>query len=137
MFIRRDARAAVSDEKGNVMYIKEKMDVKTKGRVTDSLAAISDLDLGGKGGGGKAEISLNLGSQNCVLLVNNIVAWEGPDFLDDGGVKIPCTRENIERLDPDDPLVELVLGEINQRNLRPESPDPNSPTGDGSMSGGG
>ena len=132
MFIRRDERVAVADELGNVMYIKPKMDVKTRGRVTDALAALSSLG----GEGGDPEVSLNLGSQNCALLVNNVVAWEGPEFVDEKGVKIPCTREWIERLDPDAPLVGLVLAEINRRNVRPESPDPNSPTPDGATSGG-
>ena len=132
MFIRRDERVPVSDDAGNVMYIKPKMDVKTKGRVTDALAAISSLGESGE----DPEVALNLGSQNCVLLVNNVVAWEGPAFADDKGARIPCTREWIERLDPDEPLVGLVLAEINRRNVRPTSPDPNSPTASGSTSAG-
>jgi hypothetical protein len=132
MFVRRDERVPVSDDAGNVMYIKPKMDVKTRGRVTDSLAAISSLGAAGE----DPEVALNLGSQNCVLLINNVVAWEGPEFVDEKGVRIPCTREWIERLDPDAPLVNKVLAEINARNVRPVSPDPNAPTASGSTSAG-
>jgi len=134
MFIDRNARVGVSDEQGNVIYVREKMDVKTKGLVSDALASLSSDVMDGSGEG---DIALRLGSHNCVLLVHNIVAWEGPAFVDARGRAIPCTREWIERLDPDEPLVDKVLGEINTRNVRPESPDPNSPTPGGSMNAGG
>jgi len=52
------------------------------------------------------------------------------------GHKVPCVRENILRLDPDEPLVEAVLAEVQRRNLRPESPIKNSPTASGSTSAG-
>ena len=132
MFVDRNEKIGVSDEKGNTVFVRPKMDVGTSGRVTDAIASISRLGSQDDG----TEISLNLGSQNAVLLVHNILDWQGPDFEDGRGRKVPCTRDNILRLDPDEPLVGLVLAEINRLNVRPVSPDPNSPTASGSTSAG-
>jgi hypothetical protein len=128
MFVDPQARVAVSDEQGNTIWIRAKMDVATKNRVHDAIAAVD--------GASDDVVELHLGSYNTALLVHNIVAWEGPAFGDARGRTVPCTRQNIERLDPDEPLVTQVLGEISRRNVRPESPDPNSPTTDGSTHAG-
>lgn len=126
MFINPANRVAVSDEKGNTVWIRAKMDVATKGVVQDEIAAV--------GTGDADSVEIHTGSYNTALLVHNILDWEGPAFVDEGGRPVRCTPQHIKRLDPDEPLVDKVLEEIQRRNLRPESPDPNSPTTDGSTS---
>lgn len=108
MFVQAD-RVAVQDDAGNTIYIRRKMDV----------GAISRVQ------GAPAEERL------IALYVANIVAWEGPAFQG-----IPCTPEQIARLDPQEPLVEAVGTKIAELNKRPESPLPNSATSDGSTNGG-
>ena len=133
MFVDPRARVAVEDGSGNVVWIKAKMDYATKSKVQDAIATMRD-----GGVDDESAFELCLGRQNLVLLINNVLAWEGPDFVDERGRVIPCTPASIRRLDPDAALVDLVLAEIQRRNRRPEvpedSPDPNSPTTDGSTS---
>ena len=108
----------------HTIYIRAKMSARVRAEVQDEMRAR------GFGGGEEVEIS-GLGSYRLALLVHNIVAWEGPQFAG-----IPCTRENIQRMDMDDPLVELVAEEIGKRNAPRESPDPNSVTPTGSTEDG-
>jgi hypothetical protein len=118
MFINPNDKVAVTLGE-NTIYIKAKMDVGTRAAVQDEIKATTD---------GVEELGLaGLGSYRMALLRHNIVAWEGPAF--EG---YPCTRANISRLDPDEPLVELVAEEIGKRNAPRESPDPNSDTPTGS-----
>jgi hypothetical protein len=131
MFVNPRERVSVEDEAGNVVWIRAKMDYATKSKVQDALASMrSDTSDGPD----EAGFDLHLGRQNLVLLLNNVVGWEGPDFTDERGRPIPCTPTNIKALDPDEPLVDRVLSEIQQRNMRPESPLPKSHTTDGSTS---
>lgn len=127
MFIDPKERVTVTDERGNTVWIKAKMDVATKHKVEDAVAAIGD-DMGTEA------VQIHIGSYNTALLIHNIVAWEGPDFMDEREKPVPCTPANIRRLDPDEPLVDMVLREINRRNARSQAPDPNSLTDDGSTS---
>lgn len=129
MFV-SDERVPVTLDGQNIIYIRAKMDVGTKGRVQDGLIAA------GFGNNGATSIGLKVGSYNTVLLENNIVAWEGPLF-EQSGQKIPCTPYNIRRLDPDAPLIDAVLEEISRRNPQKTSGNPKSPAPAGSMSGGG
>ncbi|MBM3187099.1 MAG: hypothetical protein FJZ90_00065 [Chloroflexi bacterium] len=117
---------------GDTVYIRAKMDVATKALVDNSIAqwAITDKERD------PSLATLNIGSYRLALLIHNIVAWEGPGFEDDIGKPIPCTRINIMRMDPDDPLLKLVAEEIGKRNAPPESPDPNAPTPSGSTDAG-
>lgn len=126
MFIDPGDRVAVTDEADNTVWIKAKMDLATRNRVEDAIAAVD--------AGDSDAVQLHLGSYNTALLVHNIVAWEGPSFVDGKGKPVACTAANIRRLDPDEPLVDMVLREISRRNRRPEAPDPNSPTANGSTS---
>lgn len=53
----------------------------------------------------------DVGEYTIALLIHNVVRWEGPSFAGR-----PCTPENIERLDPDEPLVDLVMQTIREGN---------------------
>lgn len=96
----------------NTVYIRSRMNLATTARVNDEFSLISGRNEGLGG----------MGSYSFALMAHNIVAWEGPDFMDASGKPIPCTRANIERLDPDDPLVEAVRDEIGRRNQRRKAP---------------
>lgn len=102
-FIQTD-RIAVSDDAGNTVYVRRKMDMGARLRVAEAA------------GNGETLV---------VLYQQNILAWEGPDFR---GVK--CTPENIEKIDVDDPFWTKVgdkIGELN-KHLWEGSPDPLAPT---------
>jgi len=123
MFVNPNAKVPVTLGE-NTIYIRAKMDGRTKAAVQDEMRAR------GFRSDDNVEIS-GIGSYRLALLVHNVVAWEGPAFAG-----VPCKRANIELLDPDEPLVELVAEEIGKRNAPKESPDPNSPTPTGSTTDG-
>ena len=116
MFVDTKAKVPVTHG-GNTIYIKAKMDYGTVAAVQDEIKAT--------GGGTDGMQFERLGSYRMALLAHNIVAWEGPDFMDANGKPVPCTRANIERLDPNEPIVEMVAAEIGERNRKPEAQDPN------------
>jgi len=119
MFIDPSSRVPVTLGE-HTIYIRAKMDTKTKAAVQDEMRA--------RGMGEDEEVEVSgIGSYRLALLTHNIVAWEGPQF---SGAK--CTKENINKLDPDEPLIELVAEEIGKRNAPKESPDPNGVTPTGS-----
>lgn len=121
-------RLAVT-EGDNTIYIKPRMDFGTKSRVQDALARISS----GSSTAGDTTILVTIGAQNLALMVHNIVAWDGPAFTDQQTGKLAaCTPANIERLDPDLPLVEAVLARISEVNL----PRGSSPNGTASTASG-
>lgn len=118
MFIDPNARVAVSDGR-NTVFIKAKMDAGTRAAVEDAMRptggeVVEDIVIRG------------LGSYRLALLVHNVVAWEGPDF--EG---VPCTRGNLLRVDPTEPIWAEVAEQIGIRNKPRVSPDPNlaTPTG--------
>ena len=122
MFVNPQAKEPITLD-GNTIYIKTKMDAQTTAAVQDSFAGI-------RGRGAEAEDGMmagvrGMGSYRLALLEHNIVGWEGPDFMDERGKPIPCTRGNIRRLDMTEPLIELVAEAIGERNAPKESPDPN------------
>lgn len=123
MFIDPTARVPVTDGR-NTIYIKAKMDVSTRAAVQNEMRAA---------GTDEAEefVMTHIGSYRLALLTHNIVGWEGPDF--EG---VPCTRTNIGRLDPSEPLVIKVSQEIGERNASRESPDPNAVTPSGATTNG-
>lgn len=112
MFVNPQERVPVSDEAGNTIWIRAKMDLQTRSRVQDEVAAMTR--------GQDDDISLHIGSYRMATLVWNIVAWEGPAF--EGRA---CTPQNIKLLDPNEPLIDLVAEEISTRNARPEAPEKN------------
>lgn len=119
----KDERATVTDDAGNSVTIRAKMNYQTRGRVMDAM-----LDVTGAGAQ-----SVHVGAGNMALLEHNILAWEGPAFTDPAtGRPYPCTAENIRSLDPDEPLVDKVLAEINRRNQKAAaSPKDTTPGADG------
>lgn len=108
-----DDPSIISDTKPNVIYILSKMNVSVKGRVTSELFTV------GKAG----DLEARLGANETALLVHNVVKWEGPDF--DG---VPCTPDNIRKLDPTEPHIEKVLEEIAERNKAPKAPKASATT---------
>jgi hypothetical protein len=108
------------DDPANVIYIKPKMDYATLTKVRSAVVGTkSDLNLA------NIHMSLDLVAANLALLTNNIVRWSGPDFDN-----TPCNAENIGRIDPDDPLLDKVLSEINRRNPQ-GAKSPNSSSANG------
>ena len=143
-FVDPNDRVAIHDEANpdNIVYIRAKMDRKTRARVQDDLLRLQiSLEPTAPGGEGRGEGSeesatvnatVGIETQKLAYLIHNIVRWEGPDFVDERGRAIPCTRQRIEQLDPDAPLFERVVQEIERRNLPRTQPvdhtpaDPNS-----------
>lgn len=125
MFVQTD-RVPISDDRGNTIFIKPKMDYGTRNAVM-SAGADARMDEKGNVVGAKIDI----GRQQNALLVHNIVDWSGPDF--EG---VACTPVNKLRLDPDEPLVAEVLEEIARRNPQKQAPSPKSRTASGSSSTG-
>lgn len=56
--------------------------------------------------------NINFEALNTMLFQINILGWEGPGFEGQ-----PYSLEALLRLEPNDPLLEKVLQEINARNL--------------------
>ena len=106
MFVDPKARIPVTDGQ-NTVYVRAKMDAGRKAQVLD------EMRMHGVGKGAEGELS-GLGSYQMLLRVHNVVAWEGPDFVDEQGKPIPCNRANIMLLDPTTPLYEMV-GDIQDR----------------------
>lgn len=115
----------------NVIYIKAKMDVTTRNKVQDALFQVHSDD-----GSTVQDFNVLTGRQNTVLLTHNIVAWEGPIFCDDlSGKLLPCIPQNIGAMDPDHPLLDAVLQEIERRNSPQPKDDPKN-SGPGVVSAG-
>ena len=109
-----DPSEVISDTPPNVIYIRAKMDMQTKAKVTSELFTL---------GKDNTSVEARLGANELALLIHNIVRWEGPDL---GG--IPCTPETIRTLDPSEPHLVKVLDEIARRNRSKEGPSPKSAT---------
>lgn len=108
----------------NTMHIRAKLDYGAESRFMDRLRQIV----------GEGSLFDHLNEANRALMELCIVRWEGPAFLDAGGKPIPPTPEQIARLDPDEPLVEAVLREVNRRNpLWQQRPDPKAATNAGAL----
>lgn len=109
-------------QRPNVIYIKSRMDVETRGKVRNELYGLAP--------DGKTP-ELRAGLNDMALLLYNIVRWEGPDLG-----QISCSPANIRKLDPNEPHIAQVLEEIARRNAPRTAPDPKSPAGSGSSSDG-
>ena len=90
----------------DTIYILPKMNFAQREQAEDAIRRISASTQGGASG-----VEVNVGAYRIALLRINVVAWEGPGFE---GMK--CSPEQIDRLDPDDPLLEKAMQEIVQRN---------------------
>lgn len=119
-------RVALPDDPENAIYIRPRMNIGQRNRVQGASLVL--------GADGKAD--LNVGAGQDALMAVNFVAWEGPKFALPNGKPAPCTPQYQQQLDPADPLVQLALKEINDRNKEAASPDPKSPDSSGSMDAG-
>lgn len=125
-----DERVAVflESDPEHIIYIRPKMNVGVQNRVISTIASIKAETATKSGASTEQIVRLDMGAYNLALLTCNIVGWAGPDFD-----SRECTPENIEQLDPDDPLLDKVLGEIQRRNVSPTSngASPNLPKSKG------
>lgn len=104
----------------NVIWIRRRMDFGTKCRVEDTLTQMA-LKNGQPG-----DIRFTMGAQKLALAVHNVVGWDGPDFLDPTTKRpVACTPENIEKLDPNYPLLVKAQARITELNTV-EDTDPNA-----------
>ncbi len=110
-------RIALPDDPENAIYIRPKMNMGQKNHVQGASLSLGE--------GGK--VALDVAAGNNALMDVNFVAWEGPKFTLESGKLAPCTPTYFRQLDPNDPLVELALKEINERNKEAKSPDPKEP----------
>jgi len=122
-----DQNEVVSDKPPNVVWIRARMDAATRGKVSGELVKLGESGQGIEG---------HLGDGEVALLIHNIVRWEGPDFVDEMGRPVPCTAEQIRKLDTRDPFIAEVLSQIGERNRPRTSPNPKSATASGSTSAG-
>lgn len=102
MFVSNEP-VAVQDEAGNIIYIRPKMGKGIEAQVSAEFGRL----------GGKTQTAYEF-----ALLACNIVRWEGPAFTTGEGKPIAATRANIDRLDPDEPLVAATVRKIVELNTR-------------------
>lgn len=96
----------------NKVFIRSRMNQGVRSRVQSAMLQISTQANVTSVAPTLAQIRSDIGSYNLALLIHNITSWVGPDFD-----SVPCDREHIEKLDPQDPLLDRVLEEITNRNL--------------------
>ena len=109
----------------NAIRILPKMSYGVRQRVIGAAAKLIPTKAGNrkerraarKARGGQ-DVDFDVGAYQIALLVHNIVGWQGPAFAG-----VACTPANIERLDPDEPLVAKVIQEIGERNVQEEPED--------------
>lgn len=123
-FVNPDERVEVAEEgplpegvTPRVALIRAKMDYGTSVKVQNALLKLA---------ADNKTIELKPGDSQLELLVHNLMGWRGGD-LDN----VPCTPENIRRLDPTDPFWDRVLDELGRRNKKREGFDPNGRTTNG------
>lgn len=102
--------AAEAGAEVDTIYIKPKMNYADRAAMQDQIIKVKAIR-----NDGTADQDTLVGTANLALLQINIVAWSGPSFAG-----VACTPENIAKLDPDGPLVEKVLAELQKRNARPK-----------------
>jgi hypothetical protein len=117
-----DPSEVISDQPPNVIWIRPRMSIALRSKAQSASLAMA------KGG----DIEADFSKPQIALAELNILDWEGPDFTDAHGKKIPCTPQNIARLVGSDPFITRVLDEIAKRNVPAKSPDPKSHDSSGS-----
>lgn len=111
IFVSKEPVAVSVDDK-NIIYIRPKMGYGIEQKVIGEATKFTQAAKSQNGSKAPAQtVEVNIGAYNMALLTNNILRWEGPEFSG-----IPCTDENKAMLDDSDPLVEMVLKEITERN---------------------
>lgn len=101
------------DENGNIFYLRAKMDIATEAAVIAEYGRLSR---------GLATIPEKV--YYLALLKHNLLAWSGPDYMDEKGNLRPCNPVTIGHLDPDDPLVTEAVEAIRTANTSPEAKTP-------------
>ena len=104
------AEAAITPDM-DVIWIRARMSVAVQQAVQSEATSVSTSRVNGRTG--TPDVEIDVGVYQIALLRQNILAWQGPSF-----VGVPCTADAIGDLDPQEPLVERVLQEINDRNTR-------------------
>lgn len=103
-------------DNNNRVWVKAKMDLKTRSEVERDLIEARMRSAGG-GGGGEVSLRISKTAQSLALLKYNIVKWRGDGFTDETGKLMPCRPDTIELLDPDEcPWVEMVAAKIDELN---------------------
>ena len=106
----------------NTIIVKSKMGFGAKQRVQ---GASIKFDLNDVAAGGVPEATLDLGAGNLALLRENIIGWDGPAFEDARGKTKPVTAHTIDQMiedwDTEDPLLDMVLAQVNDLNKKPET----------------
>jgi len=127
-----DEKDITKDEQGrvaiDVIYIRPKMDYGTRQRVVGAAAKLTQSPAPqGNRRQRRAQraqkkqeqnVDFDVGAYQIALLVQNVLGWDGPSFAG-----VACTPANIERLDSDNPLVQMVLKEIAERNNQGDDDD--------------
>ena len=120
IFIDPNQEHPVSDDAGNTIWIKSKMDYGTETAVTTEAARLN------RGG----DLLLKR-PYELALLLHNIKRWEGPLFTGPDGRVTDCDRQHISQFDPNHPLIPKVLAEIDRLNAPPTAPPAVSSNGAG------
>jgi hypothetical protein len=144
MFIDPNATIDVSDDDGNTITIKAKMDFGDQGKVEAALIQLRLKAQPAQSRNGRRQkkkraraademeidATYSYSARQVAILQVCIKRWSGPAF--EG---TPCTPDNIALLNPTEPLVEQVLETIDEMNAsettKPpegEPVDPNHPT---------
>lgn len=130
-FLDPNAKVAVT-EGDDTIWVRAKMTRRQRGEVQQELLSLQiRQDAGGRSNGSgrqddqemvvDAKISALL--QEAALLKANIVGWAGPSFDN-----VPCTAAMIDLLDPEMPIVQKVLAEIDRLNTSATKAPPAPPT---------
>ena len=123
-FIDPKATVEYKIDEQNTIWLKAKMDLRTKSAVQRDLLQMRVSD-----GSSDMAVHFSQMGQWLAVLKHNIVRWHGPRFVDEDGKRVPCKAENIDRLDPDANAdwLEAVVDKIDELNTPAtvESADPN------------
>lgn len=119
----------------DVMFIRKKMDVETLAKVQGDAAQVKvpkKKQPGEEDEEREQSVTdfVNFGAYQLALMHYNILTWQGPSF-----VGVPCNKKTIGQLDPNEPLVQMVLTRIGERNNRAAGSDPKSSTLVGATNG--
>ncbi|MBE2197530.1 MAG: hypothetical protein IAE79_02895 [Anaerolinea sp.] len=137
-FVDPKQKVEIALDDDNRVWVRARMDLRTQTAVeTDLMKIRVSSEQMGKAQNGRIpsmDIVFSLSAQKMILMKHNVVRWAGPAFESDGRL-VPCTPENIERLDPVDcgdwiDLVAERIGTLNRRQTAIVTPpeamdDPN------------
>lgn len=107
----------VPEAEKDVVFIRPKMGYGSQERVRAAMAHITvnkarTAIQAHKAKEPQPDMELDVAEGNIILLLENIVRWQGPGFAE---YPVP-SRAAIEAWEEDDPLLTAVLTEINTRN---------------------